>query len=65
MADESNRNDVRGAGATGSSGLTRLDILRGGLALAASIGIPSTGLSAPAPPASNPACRQIIQEIGI
>ena len=41
MTNESDRNVVRGAGAE-NSGLTRRDILRGGLALAASIGIPST-----------------------
>jgi hypothetical protein len=48
MADESNRNDVCAAAATGSSGLTRRDLLGGGLALAVSIGVPSTGFSAAA-----------------
>jgi hypothetical protein len=35
MADESTPNDVRGAGATGNSGLTRRGVLRGGLVWAA------------------------------
>ena len=65
MADESNRNDVRGAGATGGSGLTRRHVLRGGLALAASIGISSTGLSAAAGLQAIPLRGQIIKETRI
>src|SRR6266850_6462433 len=56
MADEANANDARKAGATEVARLTRRDILRGGLALAASIGIPSTGLSI-ARAAGNPASQ--------
>jgi non-heme chloroperoxidase len=62
MADEPNRNDARGAGATESSGLTRRSVLRGSLALAASIGIPSIGLSRTRKAAGNPASQRIIQE---
>jgi len=56
MADEANANDARKAGATEVARLTRRDMLRGGLALAASIGIPSTGLSI-ARAAGNPASQ--------
>src|SRR6185436_4114532 len=56
MADEANPNDARKAGATEVARLTRRDMLRGGLALAASIGIPSTGLSI-ARAAGNPASQ--------
>jgi non-heme chloroperoxidase len=45
MTAEANPNDARKAGATEASLLTRRDMLRGGLALAASIVVPSTGLS--------------------
>ena len=56
MAAEGNPNDARKAGATEVSLLTRRDMLRGGLALAASIGMPSTGLSI-ARAAGNPASQ--------
>src|SRR6266850_923138 len=56
MADEANANDARKAGATEVARLTRRDMLRGGLALAASIGIPSIGLSI-ARAAGNPASQ--------
>jgi non-heme chloroperoxidase len=56
MAAKANPNDARKAGATEVSLLTRRDMLRGGLALAASIGIPSTGLSI-ARAAGNPASQ--------
>src|SRR5207344_1497120 len=56
MADEANANDARKAGATEVGRLTRRDMLRGGLALAASIGILSTGLSI-ARAAGNPASQ--------
>src|SRR5882672_8857216 len=56
MADEANANDARKAGATEVARLTRRDMLRRGLALAASIGIPSTGLSI-ARAAGNPASQ--------
>jgi non-heme chloroperoxidase len=55
MTDESKRDEVQAAGATGTSGLTRREILQGGLVLAASVGIASARLSAIA--ASNSASQ--------
>jgi len=62
MADDSNRNDVRGAGATGNSGLTRRGVLGGGLALATSIASLAQDFRRPHGLQAIPLRRQIIKE---